>query len=376
MTKSKYVTITLILMLALVSHVSAQVRMEFDSADVRDVLQILGEIGGFNVVLDRDVQGTVTLKLDDIDVNDAVELVVKVSGYSSKMMGNTLVVASEERLRRQFTVLVTRYFPVRHVDPSTLTPSLQLMLQPAEVTADVSGGGVIVRGTEEQLAQAASFIRERDVPRPLNLEFIDTSIVEILQALARAGGYTLIADPTIEGTLTFLYRGEDVAEAIELVASQAGVEYRLDGKRLVVQQPVAVPVVASLVPATVQETRLVRLRYITPEEATDAISTFRLNERIEVDELNGALVVTGTAQHLDEVDALIGEIDEPELSVHGVVVRDGARLVVLAIDGKSRVYSEGARAGDFLIESVSFDEVVLVDNSGERIAISGWKGVN
>ncbi len=368
------VTITMILLLAFGGLASAQVSMEFDSADVRDVLQILGEIGGFNVVLDREVQGELTLKLDNIDVHDAVELVVKVSGYSSKMMGHTLVVASEQRLQQQFTIRVARYFPVKHADPTTLTPSLQVLLGDADVTPDVTGGGVIVRGTEEQLAAAARFIEARDVPPPVELEFTDAPLAEIFQALAREGGYTLIADSTIDGNATFLYRGKEIDEAIDLVATQSGVEYRIDGRRLIVEASQTGPVVAALAPVVVEETRLIDLRYVTPQEATDAINTFRLHERVEVAELNGALVVTGAPRDLDQVATLIRQLDAPELSVQGVVVRDGARFVVLAIEGKSGVYKEGARAGEFLVEAISFDEVVLIDGSGDRTVISGWEG--
>ncbi len=383
MIKIRLAMLVVAIALTFVGHAAAQVRMEFDSADVRNVLQVLGEIGGFNVVLDREVQGEVSIKLDDVDVNEAIELVVKVSGYSSKMIGNTLVVASQERLHRQFSVVLTRFFPVRHLDPATFAPTLQMMVEPAEVQADLSGGGVIVRGTEEQLKRAAVFIAERDAPSDMDVDFKDAPIVEIFMALARMGGYTLVAPSDIPGTLTFLYQGDDVAEALELVARQSGVRYRLQEKQLIVEAPVivddgAIPAIAlPAEPVDVVQTRRVTLRYISSQQAQVALGASHVRDLVQVGEFSAdVLILTGTSLYLDAAVALLTEVDVPELRVHGVVVRDSQSLVVLSIEGASRVYGEGARAGEFLVERVTFDEVVLLGPDGSRITLTGWQGVS
>ena len=53
------------------------VSFDFKDADVRDVLRILSDISGFNMVVAKNVEGSVTLKLNNIPWDQALDIVLR-----------------------------------------------------------------------------------------------------------------------------------------------------------------------------------------------------------------------------------------------------------------------------------------------------------
>src|SRR5690606_13008101 len=110
-------------------------------------------------------------------------------------------------------------------------------------------------------------------------------------------GYTLVAPSDIPGTLTFLYQGDDVAEALELVARQSGVRYRLQEKQLIVEAPVivddgAIPAIAlPAEPVDVVQTRRVTLRYISSQQAQVALGASHVRDLVQVGEFSADVLI-------------------------------------------------------------------------------------
>lgn len=75
------------------------VNMEFQQAPLVDVFQILGQLGGYNVLVDPSVSGQVSFSLKDLSVEEALDLVTRTTGYRYQIIGNTMVVASQQRLK-------------------------------------------------------------------------------------------------------------------------------------------------------------------------------------------------------------------------------------------------------------------------------------
>ena len=56
--------------------------MEFSNAPLADVFHILGELAGYNVLIDPSVSGTVSFYLRDQPIATALDLVSRTTGYS------------------------------------------------------------------------------------------------------------------------------------------------------------------------------------------------------------------------------------------------------------------------------------------------------
>jgi type IV pilus assembly protein PilQ len=60
----------------------AKISFDFMDADVRNVLRILAEVSGKNIIISDDVKGKVTMKLDNISWNEALDIVIKTNSLA------------------------------------------------------------------------------------------------------------------------------------------------------------------------------------------------------------------------------------------------------------------------------------------------------
>lgn len=75
-------------------------------ADVRDVMRLLAEVGGFNLAVDPGVSCAATLKLKQVPAPQVLDLVLRTCGLEQERLGENLVrVASAEDIRKEYEVL-------------------------------------------------------------------------------------------------------------------------------------------------------------------------------------------------------------------------------------------------------------------------------
>ena len=67
----------------------ARISMSFKDADLADVLRSFARMGGFNLVLDPSVKGSVTVELRDVPWEQALETILKTHGLAAEVDGAT-----------------------------------------------------------------------------------------------------------------------------------------------------------------------------------------------------------------------------------------------------------------------------------------------
>lgn len=92
-----------------------RVTFDFENADVRVVIKAVADIAGANIVVGREVEGTVTLTLNDIPWRVALDTIVKTLGYTVVQEERGILrIVDPANLKEQ---LETRVFPLRFVRP-------------------------------------------------------------------------------------------------------------------------------------------------------------------------------------------------------------------------------------------------------------------
>lgn len=339
--------------------------MTFKDADIHDVLNVLAELGGVNVVTDPQVRGTVSFSLRDMDPLEAIDLIVRTNGYSYLWVDDTIVVGPQQTLSERFEPTRAVFFPLRYADPSAVAPALSLVVHPATVQADPTFRGVLVRGTEEQLALAKAFLEQRDVPRRLSLDFQDADLVTVFHALALEGGYNLLLETPLEGKLTILLQGIDVDEGIRLAAQQSGVRYRIEGNSLIVGMAGGTDGPA----AETTQVRVFTLHYIEPALAQRIVAMAAPAAAVQSEQVGGSLLVRGTEAELEAVATLLEQFDLPAVRVDGIVIRGDERLAVVSVAGRSHLVREGDAAGDLAVVRISDKEVTFRTARGHMLHV-------
>jgi len=75
--------------------------LNFQDIEVRDVLQIIANYVGFNLVASDSISGTITLRLNNVPWDQALDLVLKTNGLDKRQNGNVLLVAPATELAEQ-----------------------------------------------------------------------------------------------------------------------------------------------------------------------------------------------------------------------------------------------------------------------------------
>lgn len=112
--------------------------LEYINSDLPDVLRDLAEIGGYRVILDRQVQGEVTLTLmHGVTAKEAIATVARGYGYSSRWLNATaLMVGTTTYINGNFAARSTRIHTLKYADPVLVSEKLQTIIPRERIKID------------------------------------------------------------------------------------------------------------------------------------------------------------------------------------------------------------------------------------------------
>lgn len=112
--------------------------LEYLNTDLQDVIRDLAEIGGFRVILDRQVLGEVSLTLmRGVIAKDAIGAVAKGYGYSSRWLNaSALMIGTSAYINGNFAARSTRIHSLKHADPVLVAEKLQTIISRERIKID------------------------------------------------------------------------------------------------------------------------------------------------------------------------------------------------------------------------------------------------
>ena len=166
------------------------VSFDFKDADVRDVLRILADISGFNMVVAKNVSGTVTLKLNNIPWDQALDVVLEDAGLGAIVEGNVMKIAPLGTLqarqrairaasasKEEFEPLITKQVFVNYARAEELEPLADpLLSQRGEMRIDIRTNSVLVTDVPLRVNEIAELLEDLDTRTPQVL--IESRIVQ------------------------------------------------------------------------------------------------------------------------------------------------------------------------------------------------------
>ncbi|MED5500382.1 type IV pilus secretin PilQ [Salinicola sp. LHM] len=165
------------------SYTGHRITLDFQDIPVRDVLSIIAEESGLNVVASDSVQGNVTLNLTDVPWDQALDLVLRNHGLSARREGNVMMVAPTGELAnlqrqtletreqtKQLAPLTTEFLQIRYAKAEDLAALLRggegvgMMSERGRVTVDSRTNTLILQDTRAQLDAIRRTLEHLDVP--------------------------------------------------------------------------------------------------------------------------------------------------------------------------------------------------------------------
>lgn len=158
------------------------ITIDFDDADIRDVIRVLAEMSGINMIYASDLRGFVTIHLDQVPFDEVFSTVLTMQGLVSQQIGNNILrILTPEGLNTDRARSVTTYrtFFLNYAKAGDLGNHLAAVkISPtARFTVDAPNNALVVTDTPEGLAAAERLISELD--RKPTQVLIETKLVQL-----------------------------------------------------------------------------------------------------------------------------------------------------------------------------------------------------
>ena len=75
------------------------ISLDLQDVDIRNVLRLLADVTGKNLVVESDVKGRVTLKVDRVPWDQVLDLILKINNLDKVLEGNVIRVATADKIR-------------------------------------------------------------------------------------------------------------------------------------------------------------------------------------------------------------------------------------------------------------------------------------
>jgi type IV pilus assembly protein PilQ len=160
--------------------IGRRISLDFQQADISNVLRLIAEVSGFNMVVGEGVKSKVTMKLVSVPWDQALDMILKMNGLGKIRQGNILWIDTLANIAKQqneeaqaadakvkASPLIDRVFYIRNLQAMELMTSLRQYLSPRGLMQMSQGSNaLVVRDTETQIVVIKQLIDGLDLEVP------------------------------------------------------------------------------------------------------------------------------------------------------------------------------------------------------------------
>jgi type IV pilus assembly protein PilQ len=161
-------------------YVGRRISLDFQQADISNVLRLIAEVSGFNIVVGEGVKNKVTMKLANVPWDQALDMLLKMNGLGMIRQGNIVWVDTLSNIAKQqddearakdskakAEPVVTRVFYIRNLNAAEVQTSLRQYLSPRGVmNVSQASNALIVSDTESKLEVLRQLVEGVDLELP------------------------------------------------------------------------------------------------------------------------------------------------------------------------------------------------------------------
>ncbi len=161
-------------------YVGRRISLDFQQADISNVLRLIAEVSGFNIVIGEGVKSKVTMKLVSVPWDQALDMILKMNGLGKIKQGNILWIDSLSNIARQqdeeartkdskikAEPLVDRVFYIRNLQAQELLTALRQNLSPrGKMQISQGSNALVVQDAESRIEIIKELIEGLDLAVP------------------------------------------------------------------------------------------------------------------------------------------------------------------------------------------------------------------
>ncbi len=161
-------------------YVGRRISLDFQQADISNVLRLIAEVSGFNIVVGEGVKAKVTMKLVSVPWDQSLDMLLKMNNLGMIKEGNIVWIDTLANIARQQEEearvkdskikaedLVTDVIYVQNVEAQAIQTTLRQYLSPrGQLNFNAASNALVVQDTESKLVQFKKLVRELDLSAP------------------------------------------------------------------------------------------------------------------------------------------------------------------------------------------------------------------
>ena len=192
---------------SLKQYTGKPISLDLVDADLRNVLRLISDVTGTNIVIEPDAGGRVTLRVEQIPWDQVLDMVLSMNNLGMEKHGNVIRIARMEKLRQETTVktdeikakqdlseayrdtgdIVTVYFPVNYALPSDIAKRVEdLKSDRGKITVDDKTRVIIYTDFLSRIENARILVGKLD--KQTSQVLIEARIVTMTTSLSRTIG--------------------------------------------------------------------------------------------------------------------------------------------------------------------------------------------
>lgn len=178
------------------------ISLDFQDADIVPILRLLGDVGGYNIVVHPDVKGKITMKLMNVPWDQALDVILKTFNLEKVVEGNIIRIGTVKAFQEEKKSVAetrdifgkaedaeTRVFTMNYADAEKVKDAIdkaKLLSPRGSMSTDVRTRSVIIKDIPSSLdnIQKLVAILDRQTPQVL----IEARMVEVNRGFAKSLG--------------------------------------------------------------------------------------------------------------------------------------------------------------------------------------------
>jgi type IV pilus secretin PilQ/predicted competence protein len=141
-------------------------------------------MGGVSLVVDDSVTGKITLQLDGVPFEQALDIVTKSKNLAVQKVGNTLIVATPEKINKGFGSI--HIIKLQYAKGEDVKKSLALIIPEDKIKVDASSNCILFNGTPGEFNEMERTVAALD--KQLAQVIVEAEVVEIYRNSAKELG--------------------------------------------------------------------------------------------------------------------------------------------------------------------------------------------
>lgn len=352
---NKYVLLFLILILFIMSiPVTAEdnlVTLKVRGASINDVLLMLTEQSGINLVPDETVQGQVSIDLRDVDIQDALRTLTIAYGYHFDMIADNIYLVSREGFNQPAEINIKDERLTVIVENGDVRKILNEIAEKADINIvmDAQVNGAVSANIREvpleiglmSFLQANGFSLSKGndiyrvfvsgrggMPNNLSISVADgmvsidvqqADLGEVLRTISRLANLNMVLFSGVRDVIDLKLDNIPVEDVIDVILSGTRFTYKyVEGVYLVGDKNTNSP--SSNLLTT---NKIIPLEYLQVETVPQLLPNNFPAGNVKVIKEQNALMVTGTQQEIDNLKKYISKIDTkiPQIIVDALIIQ-------------------------------------------------------